>query len=28
MATGADQALLACIRVPKSGSKSLSKIVA
>jgi len=28
MATGADQAILACIRVPKSGSKSLSKIVA
>lgn len=28
MTTAADQAILACIRVPKSGSKSLSRIVA
>lgn len=28
MATTADEAVLACIRVPKSGSKSLSRIVA
>lgn len=28
MATPADEAVLACIRVPKSGSKSLSRIVA